>query len=137
VRVVVDTNVLIAALLVDGAAPRLLTAWRRGAFDLLTCELQLQEVRAVTRRPQVRALLKPALAGELVNRLRDLAVWVEALPPVQRSPDAFDNFLLALAQAGEADVLVSGDKRGLLALRKHGRCRIVGLRAFLDGLGLA
>lgn len=136
-RVVVDTNVLIAALLVDGVAARLLTAWRRGAFDLLTCELQLQEVRAVTRRPQLRALLKPALAGELVNRLRDLAIWVEALPPVQRSPDPFDNFLLALAQAGEADVLVSGDKRGLLALRTHGRCRIVGLRAFLDELGLA
>ncbi|MHB1249194.1 MAG: PIN domain-containing protein [Polaromonas sp.] len=56
-RVVLDTNVLVSALLVNLSAPaQLLAAWRRGAFELLTCDLQLQEIRAVPRRSGLRAL---------------------------------------------------------------------------------
>ncbi|MDD5324782.1 MAG: putative toxin-antitoxin system toxin component, PIN family [Polaromonas sp.] len=135
-RVVLDTNVLVSALLVNLSAPaQLLTAWRRGAFELLTCDLQLQEIRAVTRRDSLRALIRPALAGELVNQLRGMAVWLETLPRVDRSPDPFDNFLLAMAEGGQADVLVSGDKRGVLALKSHGPCRIVTVRQFVLELG--
>ena len=136
-RVVLDTNVLISALLVGrSTSAQLLTAWRRGQFELLTCELQLQEVRAVTRRDAVRALIRPALAGELINQLRGMAVWIDALPPVDRSPDPFDNFLLAMAEGGQADRLVSGDKRGVLALKTHRPCRIATVRQLVDEVGL-
>ena len=136
-RVVLDTNVLISALLVGKlTSAQLVTAWRRGQFELLTCDLQLQEVRAVTRRDAVRALIRPALAGELINQLRGMAVWIDTLPPVERSDDPFHNFLLAMADGGQADVLVSGDKRGVLALKNHGPCRIVTVRQFVDELGL-
>ncbi len=136
-RVVLDTNVLLSALLVrQSTAAQLVTAWRRGAFELLTCELQLQEIRTVTRRDHIRALIRPAMAGELVNQLRAMAKWIDNLPPVNRSPDPFDNFLLAVAQAGNADVLVSGDKRGVLALQSHGACQIISLRQFVDSLNI-
>lgn len=137
-RVVLDTNVLISALLVgQSTSAQLVTAWRRGQFELLTCDLQLQEVRAVTRRDAARALIRPALAGELINQLRAMAVWIDALPRVERSPDPFDNFLLAMAEGGQANVLVSGDKRGVLTLKSHGPCRIVTVRQMVDELGLA
>lgn len=136
-RVVLDTNVLLSALLVrQSKAAQLVTAWRRGAIELMTCELQLQEIRAVTRRDHIRALIRPAMAGELVNQLRAMAKWIDNLPPVNRSPDPFDNFLLAMAQAGNADVLVSGDKRGVLALQSHGACQIISLRQFVDSLNI-
>ena len=136
-RVVLDTNVLISALLVGkSTSAQLVTAWRRGVFELLTCELQLQEIREVTRRDTVRPLIRPALAGELINQLRGMAVCIETLPRVDRSPDPFDNFLLAMAEAGAADVLVSGDKRGVLALQIHGACRIVTVREFVREIGL-
>ena len=136
-RVVLDTNVLLSALLVrQSKAAQLVTAWRRGAFELMTCELQLQEIRAVTRRDHIRALIRPAMAGELVNQLRTMAKWIDNLPPVNRSPDPFDNFLLAMAQAGNADVLVHGDKRGVLALQSHGACQIISLRQFVDSLNI-
>lgn len=136
-RVVLDTNVLLSALLVrQSKAAQLVTAWRRGAFELMTCELQLQEIRAVTRRDHIRALIRPAMAGELVNQLRTMAKWIDNLPPVNRSPDPFDNFLLAMAEAGQADVLVSGDKRGVLALKSHGACQIITLRQFVDSLNI-
>ena len=132
-RVVLDTNVLVSALLVQTSKPaQVLTAWRRGGFELLTCEIQLAEIREVTRRPALRALIRPALAGELVNQLRNMAMWIDALPPVDRSPDPFDNFLLSLAQGGQADILVSGDKRGVLALKSHGTCRIMTTRQFVS-----
>lgn len=134
-RVVLDTNVLISALLVGAStSAQIVVAWRRGAFDLLTCDLQLQEIRADTRRANVRALIRPALAGELVNQLRAMALDVDPLPSVDRSIDPFDNFLLAMAQGGQADVLVSGDKRGVLALKSHGNCRIVTVREFAQEL---
>jgi predicted nucleic acid-binding protein len=41
------------------------------------------------------------------------------------SPDPADNFLFALAQAGEAAYLVSDDKSGVLAMRQHGACQMV------------
>lgn len=137
-RVVLDTNVLLSALFSrQSTAAKVVNAWRRGAFDLLTCELQLQEIREVTRRPNIRALIRPALAGELVNQLQSMAKWIDTLPPVSRSPDPFDNFLLSLAQAGQADVLVSGDKRGVLALKSHGACQIITLRRFVDSMNIA
>ena len=137
-RVVLDTNALLSALFGrQSIAAKVVNAWRRGAFDLLTCELQLQEIREVTRRPNIRALIRPALAGELVNQLQSMAKWIGTLPPVSRSPDPFDNFLLSLAQAGQADVLVSGDKRGVLALKSHGACQIITLRQFVDSMNIA
>ena len=131
-RIVLDTNALISALLVQHSKPaQLLTAWRRGTFELLTCEPQLAEIREVTRRPALRALIRPALAGELINQLRSMALSTNILPPVDLSPDPFNNFLLSMTQGGQADVLVSGDKRGVLALRSHGSCRIVTVRQFV------
>lgn len=136
-RVVLDTNILISALLLTHSAPaQAVIAWRRGQFDLVTCELQLQELRDVTRRPKIRNLIRPAMAGEMVNQLRSMAQMVDKLPAVDVSPDPFDNFLLSLAQAGQADVLVSGDKRGILDVGSYGTCRIVTVRQFLDGLNL-
>jgi uncharacterized protein len=57
---------------------------------------------------------------------------VETLPLVERSPDPYDNYLLALAEAGNADYLVTGDKTGLLALGDHHGTRIVTARDFSE-----
>jgi putative PIN family toxin of toxin-antitoxin system len=84
----------------------------------------------VTRYPKIRARLSPALAGRLVNRMRDLAIVVEKLPKVTRSPDPDDNYLLALAEAGDAQLLVTGDKP-LLALKRHKSTRIVSPAALI------
>ena len=53
-----------------------------------------------------------------------MAIVVEKLPKVDRSLDADDNYLLALAEAGQAHFLVTGDKP-LLALKRHKSTRIV------------
>ena len=131
-RLVVDTNILVSALLAAASLPaQLVVLWRTGRFELLTAAEQLDELMRVTRYPKIRARLAPALAGRLINDLRGLAVMVETLPKVDVSPDSDDNYLLALAAAGSADFLVTGDKRDLLGLGTYQSARIVTVRDFL------
>lgn len=128
----VDTNVLVSALLVESSLPaHLIVLWRAGRFDLVTAAAQLDELRRVTRYPKLRERLTPPLAGRLVNELRRVAVVVPSLPRVTVCEDPYDNYLLALAAAGAADFLVTGDKRDLLGLELHEGTRIVTVREFL------
>jgi uncharacterized protein len=132
VRLVIDTNILISALLVGSSLPaHLIALWREGRFDLLTSADQLDELMRVTRYPRIRERLAPPLAGRLINELRDIAVVVKNLPVVTVSPDPFDNYLLAMAAAGSADFLVTGDKRDLLALKLYEGTKIITVRDFL------
>ncbi|MBP9806478.1 MAG: PIN domain nuclease [Candidatus Accumulibacter sp.] len=98
---------------------------------MLSCEQELEEILRVTRRSGVKFRIRPMEAGQMVNDLRNLAVMLERLPIVEVSPDPYDNYLLAMAASGDADYLVTGDKRDLLALERHGGTRIVAVRAFI------
>src|SRR5450432_4220610 len=110
-RVILDTNILISALLVQSGTPgSIYRAWVEGAFSLLTCQYQLIELRGTFRKPALASRIRPHEAGRLVNELKRLAVMVDNLPRVVRSPDSEDDFLLAAAEAGRADYLVTGDK---------------------------
>jgi uncharacterized protein len=130
-RVVLDTNVLVSALLIQlGSPAAIYRAWQEGCFTLLTCAEHLDELRATLRKPAIAERIKPYKAGGLVNEIRKLAKNVETLPRVRRSPDPTDDFLLALCEAGKADYLVTGDKSGLLTLEHHKGTRIVSARAF-------
>lgn len=116
---------------------QLLNAWTDKAFILVTSAMQIAEFTAVTRRPLVRPLLTPAVVGRFINDLHRFATMLDQLPTVDRSLDPNDNFLLAMAEAGAADYLVTGDKHDVLALKQHGATHIVTARAMLRTLGLA
>jgi putative PIN family toxin of toxin-antitoxin system len=132
VRLVIDTNIMISALLAGTSLPaHLIVLWREGRFDLLTSAAQIDELRRVTRYPKIRERLAPALAGRLINEIRDLAVLLTELPVVTASPDPHDNYLLAIAASGSADFLITGDKRDLLSLRLFEGTKIITVRDFL------
>ena len=131
-KVVIDTNVFVSALLVRESRPAMLIKlWREGRFDLLTAETQITELNRVTRYPKIRERLNPALAGRLINEIRDVAAVIRNLPAVDASPDPYDNYLLSIAAGGDADYLITGDKDDLLALTRHNRTSIIGITDFL------
>lgn len=130
-RVVLDTNILVSALLINSGNPAAIyRGWEQGQFTLLICTEQLDEIRAVLRKPAIAARIKPYRGGRLVNQLKDLAENIKRLPRIERSSDPADDFLLALAEAGGADYLVTGDRSGLLALGRHKATRIISARDF-------
>ena len=133
-RVILDTNVLLAALMSSGSSPdAIYRAWDEGRFDLITATAQLDELRRVSRYPKIKAILPAHRVGAMVNNLQR-AIVLDALPHLPDGievGDADDAFLLAMAQAGEADYLVTGDRRaGLLQRGRFGRTRIVTPTAF-------
>jgi putative PIN family toxin of toxin-antitoxin system len=135
-RVVLDTNVLVSALISpSGPTDVLYQAWRNGRFALVTSLNQLDEFRRVTRYPRLASFLSPVAAGTMLNEIRLLAAVVPKLPKVSVCRDPDDNFFLAMAQGGRADYLVTGDRQDLLPLQRHGHTRIVSVRRMLTILG--
>ncbi len=134
-RVVLDTGILIAALITADTPPdQVYQAWRKKRFTLVTSTWQLGEFRRASRYERVKKFLKPTEAGNLVNGLKRHATVLTELPDVDLSRDPQDNPVLAMAIAGEADYLVTGDRRGLLSLKQVGATRIVTAAEFLKVL---
>lgn len=120
-KVVLDTNILISALISPHNPPDLiLQSWLAGEFELLTSEDQLEEIRRVSRYTHLQQFLQPHLVGLIINRMRSLATIVK--PGILVSEEALDpddNFLIAICEAGSANNLVTGDQRAGLLERKH------------------
>jgi hypothetical protein len=136
-RVILDTNVLLSALIrVDSKPYKLVRGWLDGRFALVSSEAQIEELRRVSRYEQIRRYFAPAEIGWLINRVRDRALLVAPLPKVDTAEDPADNYLLAMAVAGEADYLVTGDRSDLLALGRHGATRIVSVQHLITALRL-
>jgi putative PIN family toxin of toxin-antitoxin system len=115
-RVVLDINIIVSALLAPAGKPAaIIRIWLDGKFTLLTCAAHVDELRSTLQKPRVSERIKPHKAGRLVNQIKELAEDIGPLPRVERSPDPTDDFLLAMCEAGKADYLVTGDKSGLLA----------------------
>ena len=134
-KVVLDTNIILSGLITEDRAPRwILDAWLDDRFTLLSSEWQLAEVRRVSRYERLRTRLKPHLVGKIVRRVRAKGIVLTNLPVLDLSPDPDDNALLATAVAGQADVLVSGDKTDVLALGKVAGIPIMNAGDFLTRL---
>ncbi|CAN7480382.1 putative toxin-antitoxin system toxin component, PIN family [Pseudoduganella sp. LjRoot289] len=125
-RVVLDTNVLLSALISPHGAPdAIYRAWRAAKFEVVTSQVQLNEMRRASRYPKFRKILQPSRVGTMINKLHR-ALVLEYLGDDIETDDPDDAFLLAMAKAGDADYLVTGDRRaGLLQLGRFGRTVIM------------
>lgn len=135
--VILDSNVLLSSIISQKGAPALIyDAMVAGKFELLTSNIQLEEIRRASRYPKFSGMLKPHKVGSLINYLRKSTLLQEETSSTELN-DPDDVFLLALAEKGNADFLVTGDKRaGLLQQKSVGRTRIVTPKEFCDLIGI-
>ena len=122
-RVILDTNVLLSAILAfarpESAIDEIVDSAVRGTYALLTPEEVIDEL--VAARSKKPSLIRAIPEGELYQFIRLLRTIAEIIPR-QREPipavlrDPKDNFLLTAAAIGNADYLVTGD-RDLLDIR--------------------
>lgn len=114
-RVLLDTNVLISAILFRGLPRSLLDRAIRGELDLVTSPVLLDELeRILTDRFQVPSELARLARSEL--EILAEAVVPDDVPAVSRDPD--DDQVLAAAIVGEVEAIVTRD-RDLLVLESH------------------
>ena len=124
-RVVLDTNALIAFLLTRGrAVSTILDGWERGDFDLLTSPVLITEVRRILEKPRLQRIRQEA-AQALLEALTEDAILTPGelkLPGVTPDPD--DDAVVSCTIEGDADYIVSRDAH-LLGLGEYEGVRIV------------
>ena len=116
-RVLLDNNILVSSLISPISPPaQLAQAWRQGRFELVTSTPQIIRLADVLSRPKIRRLVQAELADQLIVDLIAAAILVDPHLDIAASVDPEDNIILGTAVAGQADLIVTGDKRHLLPL---------------------
>ena len=131
-RVVLDTNVLISAILFGGKPRQILEKAIRGEIRLCLSEPILEELKGVLQRskfdysPEMIQFILTELTGiaDLVNPSETLNVVLE---------DPEDNRILECAVEAKANYIISGDFH-LLKLSRYRDIEIVNAVAFLERL---
>jgi putative PIN family toxin of toxin-antitoxin system len=111
-RAVLDPNVLVSAFISQrgGSSDRIVRAWREGAFELVVSPQLIAELADVLGRPKFALQAADGRAEAYITALAGDAIEIDDPPdPPSVSPDAGDDYLIALARASGADVIVSGD----------------------------
>ena len=132
-RVVLDTGIYISFLINPNGAPsQAVSLWLDKAFELVTSEWQLGELRRVSRYEHIQPVITSREAGTIINKLKRRATVIGGLRDVDLSPDPDDNPIIATAIAGQVQYIVSGDKRDMLELQKVEGIPIVTAREFVN-----
>jgi putative PIN family toxin of toxin-antitoxin system len=130
VRVVLDTNVVVSALLFTGTACEIVPLWQNGAITVLLSREILEEYLRVLSYPKFQ--LSQAEIKALIEE--ELLPYVTVVKPKRRlnvvKRDPADNKFIECAVAGRANVIVSGDK-DLLSIGHYRRVRIQNPARFL------
>jgi len=129
VRLVLDSNVVLSALLWRGAPHRLLLAiGGHPDVRIFTSPVLVEELADVLSREKLAERL--ALIGRTPRELlADFVTLVDLVEPAEVprviAHDRDDDQVLAAAVEAGADLIVSGDTRHLLPLKRHRGIEIV------------
>jgi len=133
-RVVIDPNLLVSYLLTHrGPIARIIDVHlAEESFTLLTCVQLLEELERVLQYHKFRQYFTTATGTRFVALIASVSELVDVpdeVPSITRDPK--DDYLIACALAGNANLNVSGDK-DLLDLKKSAGIQVVSARYFLE-----
>ena len=132
IKVVLDTNVLISAILFGGKPRQILEKAIRGEMRLCLSEPILEELRGVLQRskfdysPEMIQFILTELTGiaDVVNPSEMIDLVLE---------DSDDNRILECAVEAKANYIISGDFH-LLKLSRYRNIEVLNAAAFLERL---
>jgi putative PIN family toxin of toxin-antitoxin system len=134
VRVVLDTNAVVSALLFSGISSKLVPLWQMGLITPLISREILDEYLRALSYPKFE--LSEKEIKELIQE--EILPYAEVVKPKRRlrvvRRDPSDNKFLECAVAGKAGVIISGDK-DLLSLGRYRQIRIQSPAQFLADHG--
>lgn len=133
-RCVFDTNTIVSGVLFERSKPgrALLRAFQYG--EILLSQSTLEELAEVLQRPKFDRYVTSSEREEFLEAFVDRATWVEPSEEIHLCRDPKDDKFLALAIAGNADFLISGDG-DLLVLHPFRGISIITSAGFLTASG--
>jgi putative PIN family toxin of toxin-antitoxin system len=110
VKVVLDTNILVSALLKPQSIPARILDWVvAGKLTLVVDERIVAEYHEVLKRKKFG--FDGTLVLDFINYLRQVAEWVSAIPLPLKIPDPDDLPFLEVAASGEVEALITGNAK--------------------------
>jgi putative PIN family toxin of toxin-antitoxin system len=136
IRAVLDTNVLVSAVIRRDGKPSQIVSRALFEFSWLTSEYILAELADVLNRKHIQTRYGKWLTAEVQNqflaRTRATVEIIDVQTTLTAVPeDVKDNPVLACAVDGQADYLVTGDP-DLLTLKEFHAIKIVAPNRFLQ-----
>jgi len=137
IRIVIDTNILVSAILTpEGNPAKILKLALQGKLNLIISPAILEEIRQVLRYPKLVKLMKKNMITleeiyTFLDKMSKIAVITPGKLDIKAIPDdPSDDMVLSCAVEGEADFIISGDHH-LTDLRIFQGIKIVDPAAFL------
>jgi len=131
-RVVLDTNVLISAILFGGKPRQILEKAIRGEIRLCLSEPMLEELKGVLQRSKFN--YSPEMIQFILTELTGIADFVDPSVTINVVlEDQEDNRILECAVAAKADYVITGDSH-LLKLNNYLNIDVLNAAAFLEKL---
>jgi len=123
-RILLDTNVLVSALIGEGKPAELFRVILEKRLELLTSKPLLDEFVDVIARPKFLEYVGEDEVKDFLRLIVGVSFVVDVGSKFEVVADKSDNSVLATAHDGKADYLVSGDNH-LLSLKKFRGIKIV------------
>lgn len=130
-RLVLDTNVLVSALLTpDGVCARCLDRVQTGGHELLFDHRIRDEYARVLARHEFG--FRAATVADLIAAVGAVGLLIDADPIPVGLPDPDDLPFLEVAQSGRSHALVTGSRRHFIPLDGTHGVRVITLREALE-----
>lgn len=129
-KVIIDTNIWISFLI--GHQSKLMRSILTDSrVKVYVCQQLIEEIKEVASRDKIVKYLSPNDVAEMFAIINSFCTFVNinAEAPYTAVRDPKDVYLLSLAEAVEADYIVSGDA-GLTDLGQHKHTQIIKLADF-------
>jgi putative PIN family toxin of toxin-antitoxin system len=134
IRVVVDTNVVVSAALVEeGHSASILDLAANGLILMIVSAEILTEYNDLLQRPRLK--LAPARIRAMLAVIRKTSKLVRPQRRLEISPDEADNRFYECAEAGKAGYLITGNAGHFPV--DHKGTRVITPREFIEQVGSA
>lgn len=128
-KVVLDTNVYISAILFGGNCEEILRLSSSGLFDIIISKAILKEVKDILH---TKFKWSGIQISETISYIKEITTEIEphlSVSIIKNDPS--DNRILECAITAKADYIVTGDKNHLLPLKRYKNIRILSPSEFL------
>ncbi len=128
-RVVLDTNIYISAILFVGNCEEILRLATLGSYELFISNVILKEIKGILEK---KFHWTRKQVNETLSYIREIAIIIKPVKPILViKKDPSDDKIIECALAAHADFIVTGDKAHVLPLKRYERIKILSPADFL------